>query len=434
VTMNNLADDASKNIAIFINDFDQEFADGLAKLSDKLGRPLRGIVLIDSEVFANQIHVPDTNQQFEQLVCDFSDDTALRALITSLEPHILLVTCSSERNQSYLARVLPHVPYLLGPTESSLSWSTHKSKMRSLLTSYDPTLVPLTQTVLSDSEAEIQKILRTLQFPMIVKPTGLAASILVSKVHDETELRSALQQGFAVIHDVYERDRGRGEPSFIVEEFIDGDMYSVDVYVNQSGVVWPLPFIRSRTAYALGLEGFYTYRNDSHTSLTPTQITDGQVVAEHAVHALGLRSCVAHVELFHTPAGWKIIELGPRAGGQRQDMYQLSFGVDHAYNELLVKIGLEPEINHEMLAYTTTVKFYAEQDGIITSIEGFEQSKQMDSVYSMTCFAQAGDMALLSNNGGKMIIRGVLFNTNLEQLEKDADNVRASIHITTRPA
>lgn len=427
--MSNFATNSDKNIAIFINDFDQEYADALVKLSEKLGRPLRGLILVDTEVEAIGRDVPDTAGVFERVVCDYNDDKALRAFTRSIEDNILLLTCSSERNQPYLQKLLPHVPYILGPTESSLEWATHKAKMREMLGSYDATLVPKVQAITKNSEVAIQAVLSALTFPLIVKPTGLASSILVSKVHDEAELRNALTEGFTIIAEIYRRDRGRGKPGFIVEEFIDGDMYSADVYVNEKGVVRPLPLLRSRTAHSVGREGFYVYQADSYIELNKTEIKNGYAAAARAVHALGLRSCVAHVELFHTKNGWKIIELGARAGGLRQDVYFTAYGIDHAYNELLLKIGLEPEINDTPTAFCEAIYIYAEKEGVITAIENVEEAKKHPSVYMLTQYAKVGDKALASHRGGKLIAKGVVWHEDLEQMQKDAEFVRSTIKI-----
>lgn len=430
--MSILSDDSTKYVAVFINDFDQEFADGLEKLSAKLGRPLKGIILVDSTVKKNNKNVPDKNGVFEQLVCDFSSDTSLRATVKKFEANLLLVTCSSDRNQPFLQKLLPHVPYVLGPSESSLDWTTHKVLMRKMLTSYDDSFVPKVQPVQSYSEANIRIVLNSLTFPMIVKPTGLASSSLVSKVSTETDLRKALKHGFAVIKDMYKRYGGRGKPSFIIEEFIEGQMFSTDVYVNESGTVWPLPLLRVKTAHEAGKSGFYTYHTDTKHELTKNEINDGFTAAKKAVHALGLRSAVAHIELFLTPNGWKIIELGPRAGGERQDMYHLAYGVDHAYNELLVKIGLEPELNSELKSHAAKVHIIPEDEGEIMGFEGFDKVEKLASHSLIKAKVEVGQMALLSENGGSVVVAAVLHNTDFEQLSRDAESVRSLVKIITK--
>ena len=431
--MADLANDTGKDIAVFINDFRQEFAVGLHKLSLRLGRPLHGVILLDREVKEKGLYDRDTAGVFEEIVCDFSDDVALRKALKILEPNLLLVSGVAERNQPYLQRVLPHTPYIFGPTEHSLEWATHKAKMRDMLGSYNSELVPKVQEVMDSSENEVQKVLTSLQFPVIVKPTGLASSILVTKAHDEKELRKMLKKSFSMITRLYRRDRGRGKPSMIVEEFIEGDMYTVDAYVNESGKVWQLPLLRARTAYAAGLEGFNIYKEDSHLELTPDEIAAGHKAAEQAVHALELRSSVAHIELYHTTSGWKIIELGARAGGQRQDIYDAAYTIDHAYNELLLKIGLQPEITHVPVAYVTTFNLFVEKEGILREIEGLEQVKQVPSLYKLEVFTPPNNIALHSDNGGRVLARGVLHHADLATVNKDGEFVRGIIKFITDP-
>lgn len=430
--MNSLAEDASKNIAVFVNDYFQEFEDALHKLSDRLGRPLRAVVLVDAQMKAEHRNAIDAAGPFEEVVVDFSNDAALRRAVKPLEDNLLLVTCSSDGNQPYLQRLLPFVPYVLGPTETSLDWATHKAKMRSLMEQYDSSLVPKYQMIESASASELHKVTSRLSFPVIIKPTGLAASLLVSRAENARDLREIATKSFTVLADVYRRDGGRGKPAMIVEEFIDGNMYTIDVYVAADGHIWTLPFLRARTAYTLGLKGFYEFQADSHVELTDQEVAAGRRAAKNAVHALGLRSCVAHIEMFHTKKGWKIIELGPRAGGQRQDIYLASFGVDHAYNELLTKIGLEPDTTTSRRAYATTIYLYPEREGEITAIEGVDAARANPSVYNLHVHGAPGDVALHSSNGGKWLVRGLLTNPDIDQLYRDADAVRSTIKIKTR--
>jgi len=427
--MNTLAKDVTKDVAIFINDFYPELPPALEKLSQKLGRPLKGVMLVDKTVRERGKYNADKDQVFETIVCDFSDTSMLRSTIKKLEDHILLIDTTSERGQPYFKLVLPHLAYLPAPTESSLEWATHKGQMRAIVGAYNPNLVPKVQVIQDDSEDTIKSILSNLELPCIVKPTGLAASILVNKVTSEDQLRETLRHSFSTIHDVYARDAGRWDPGMIVEEFIDGEMYSIDAYINDTGTVWCLPPIRSKTAHSLGMDGFYTYQNESYLEIDETTITAGQAAAKDAIHALGLRSCAAHIELFHTQTGWKIIELGPRPGGYRQFMYAAAYGIDHAYNELLVKIGLEPEMPTETVGYSLITNTYAEEEGVIADIEGIEEARAIESVKNLWVHAKAGDFALPSGKGGKLIVDSEMSNTSQQQLLADADKLRAIISI-----
>src|SRR5581483_8450095 len=397
-------------------------------LSKRLGRKIHGVLLEDKAAKERQHTKQD---KFQEIVCDFRDDVALHQAVQSYEKDLLLAYCSSERSQPDYQRLLPHVPYVLGPTESSLEWTTHKDKMREMLTSYNPDFVPKVKVMNTGAEEEIKAVLRDISFPMIVKPAGLAGSLLVTKVENEEELRRSLKKSFEVIKEVYTRDRGRGEPRMLVEEFVAGVLYTVDAYVNETGQVWLLPLIRPTTARQVGQEGFWIFQEETNHSLTADDIAEENKAAEKSVHAVGLRSSVAHIELFQTKNGWKIVELGPRRGGQRQEMYMLTYGIHHAYNELLIRIGLEPEVKTVYKQHSTAIALYADEEGQITAIEGVEEARNNPAVYNLFVHASIGDMAKHSNNGGKRVAEGVLYHENLTRLNEEITRVRKGVRIIT---
>jgi biotin carboxylase len=425
-----LADDPSKDIVLFINDFYPEYASAFHKLSERLHRPLRGILLVDRMAKEqNRVH-PDKDHLFEEVVCDFSNAGELRATIKKFEDNLLLVSSSAESSQLDFKKVIPHVPYMRGPTEQSMEWATHKGQMREIIGAYNPSLVPRVRMVGSPIESEIKAVVADLRFPMIVKPTGLSGSSLVSKVNDEHELRRALHKSFTLIHEAYEREGGNGTPEIIVEEFINGDMYSADAYVDEYGKVWVLPILHGTTAHQLGRDGFYAYHWETDNGLSDDENDAGKDAAKQAIHALGLRSCLAHVELFKTIDNrWKICELGARPGGTRQEVYEVSYGVDHALNELLLKIGLEPEVNSELRVHSMVMNINAEEEGVVESIDGVEQAKNHPSVYKLRFFAKPGDMVKLNSNGGTAIGGGLMFNHDPEQLRRDSEAIRAMLRV-----
>lgn len=425
--------DPSKNTVLFINDYYEEYGAAFNKLSKELQRPLRGVMLIDRTLKRNGQHIAAPAHLFEEVVVDFKNDAELRTAVKRLEDNLLLASCSSESSQMDFRRVLPHIPYLFGPSEKSLVWATHKGKMREVLGAYNPKLVPKVQAVMNASSTEIKKVTRALTFPMMIKPTGLSDSTLITKVHTEQELSEALARAFDVIHDTYRRERGNGDPGIIVEEFMEGDLYSIDGYVNETGKVWLLPLLRSKSAYHVGLKGFYIYQTETYHELSAMEEAAGHKAAEEAIHALGLRSTIAHIELYNTKTGWKIVELGARPGALRQEVYEVSYGVDHAFNELLVKIGLPPRINATSSIHSMVMKMYAGQEGVVTAIRGLGTARAYPSTYKMTPFIKAGDTVRPSVEGGSVMVQGVLAHTDVHQLRADVAAVRAMIKIYTKP-
>jgi biotin carboxylase len=353
----------------------------------------------------------------------------LRKAINPLEENLLLVSCDSERSQLYFKKVIPHVPYVNTPTESSLDWSTNKGKMRELLGSYDPDISPKATVAWDADQNTIADIVANFTFPLIIKPTNLDASILVNKVTNEEELRETLTRSLAALDKVYEKYRGLGAKTMVVEEFIDGDIYSTDVYVDAVGKVYVLPFIYCVNGSMIGMEGYQIYKSETHIGLDEKDVAAGEAVAEKAIHALGLRSSVAHVELFHTARGWKVIELGARPGGWRQETYEVSYGIDHALNELLVKIGLEPEMPTEMKAYSATFRIHAPEAGVVESIDGVEEARRHPHMHTMHVDVKPGDAVLPSADGGSMLIGGLMHHTNRDELNQIIHDVRTGITV-----
>lgn len=422
-----LADDPNKNIVIYINDFYPEFKTAFTKLSEKLGRPLRGVMLIDAERKASGNYLPDKEGFFEEVVVDFSNDGALRKAIKHFEDELLLVSCDSEAGQLYFKRVIPHVPYINMPTESSIVFSTDKGKMRELLRAYDENISPKATVVGDVTPESITKVMQKLEFPLIIKPTNLVAAMLVNRVNNQGELKTALERSFTSLNEIYPRHRGLGNKTMVVEEFVEGNLYTTDAYVDATGKVYVLPFIRYQNASMVGMDGYQIYQEETYHALRDDELQEGIETAKKAVHAVGLRSSVAHIELFHTTNGWKIVELGARPGGWRQEMYEVSYGMDHALNELLVKVGVEPTISWNIKTYSGLFQIYASTSGIVKALDGVEEARKHPRMYSLRVDVKPGDKVMPVMYGGEVLVEGLMHNTDPKQLSLDIAAVRASI-------
>lgn len=428
--MATLADDDSKTIVLLVNDYNVEFGVAFEKLETILSRKLQGIVLLDTKIKNKNLHKPISNDRFTEIVCDYNKPESIATALQPIRDKLLVVNASSERNQPYYVKLIPHIPYLNTPSETSIVWSTHKDQMRKMLNSYSKEISPSSIRITGNNLSEEIKQFEHSKYPLISKPVGLAASILVKKADSYSQLVINVTESFKEIERIYEKFRGRGEPSLLIEEYMSGDMYSVDAYVDNIGKTWILPPVKVTTAASIGLEGYYSYEIDSNHGLNENDIEKLNQVASCSMHAVGLRNSAAHIELFNTPDGWKIIELGPRAGGYRQDMYFLSYNIDHALNELLIKINKDPIINKKQIQSSGVLNIYSEKEGIISSIDGFEATKKLSGIHRISLYAKEGDRATFCGNGGNYIVDGVVYGNNKEETKKLIDTIRDTIKIT----
>jgi biotin carboxylase len=356
---------------------------------------------------------------------------AIQKALLPYKYRFLGVTCRAEKNVPLLKKVIPHVPNLNTPTELSLDWTTDKIRMRQMLRGYDKTISPKFLVIHDSSEETMKRIERVIGYPLIIKPAGLAASLLVSLCYHPEELQKALKNTVTKINKIYKLKKGRGEPQILVEEFMDGVMYSIDSYVNQRGVVYHTPLVHVKTGRSVGFEDFFGYIRMTPVVLKPHKVDAAEKTAEKAIEALNLRSTTCHIELMKTEDGWKVIELGPRMGGYRHEMYQLSYGIDHSLNDILIRIPKKTILAKRAKGFTAVLQFYAHEKGRLVSLGGVNKVRKLESFSHIEIKKKIGDMCNYARNGDDPVFDIVLFNNNRSKLLADIRRLEQAVKIQT---
>jgi len=303
--------------------------------------------------------------------------------------------------------------------------------MRKAIATKYPEICPKFINVESLSELALAD-LSEFQYPLIVKPNGLHSSYLVNKCHNQTELENVIKKIFKGINTVYKREYGTGKPGVTVEEFMSGDMYSVDVYVDNDSNCYYLPLVRVVTSAEKGLDGYHSYSVMTPTDLGKKDVQDANLCATKGIDALGLKNSTAHVEMFKTKSGWKIIEIGPRIGGHRQSLYWEAFGIDHYYNDLLIHMGEKPDLRHTKQKYALSFNMYADSEGEIVSIKGLDEARLLEGVVYIKCYVAPGDKAIHASNGGQFLIDGVVAAHSRDHVEDALIKIREKIKVEVR--
>jgi biotin carboxylase len=210
---------------------------------------------------------------------------------------------------------------------------------------------------------------------------------------------------------------------------MEGVMYSIDAYVNQRGVIYYTPLVHIKTGRAVGYEDFFGYMRITPVILKPHKIEDAKKAAEKAIEAVGMRSTTCHIELMKTEDGWKVIELGPRVGGFRHEMYELSYGFDHSLNDILIRIPKKPIISKKVKGYTSVMQFYARKKGKLKSIDGIIKVRKLESFSRIDIIKKVGDVCDFARNGDAPVFTIVLFNQNRSRLLADIRRLEQSIKI-----
>lgn len=365
----------------------------------------------------------------EVIYVDFSKPLKIAAALKPYHKTLKAVTARGEEGATKLSLVSPHVPYLRTPTTESLQWATDKYEMRKRLRLFDAKNTPNFTKVKNNSKSERKRIIEKVGFPMVVKPANLQESLLVTICYHEEELDLALRSIFKKLKQEYQKLNRLQLPTIMAEGFMDGDMYSVDSYVNSRGTIYHCPLVRIRTGRNIGHDDFYNYSQTTPTALKKSTIERAHKVAENAIHALGLRSVTAHIELMKIDDEWKIIEVGPRVGGFRDLLHKLSCDIDHSLNDMLVRIPRKPVVPKKCKGFATAMKWFADKEGVITEMKGIKKIEELESFHSIIINKKLGDRAVFARNGGRSIFNVFLYNAERSQLLADIRRIEQMVKI-----
>jgi biotin carboxylase len=417
-----------KNIILFVGKVYGHMGEAVREYEKKSEKQFRLALLVDQKA-----KKPEGADTFLDLVitCDTSSPISIQKALLPYQDDILVATCRGEDQITFFAKVIPHIPFAKTPSSESLLWASDKIWMRRRLFTYNKKITPSYTLVSNTEELSIKRIEKKVGYPLIVKPTGLAASRLVTICYHRQELEKVLKVIFKKINQVYKETGGSGEPKVLVEQFMEGEMYSVDGYVTSRGKVYFCPMVHIKTGRAIGFDDFFGYQQITPTLLKKESIASAEDVARQAVHALALRSTTAHVELMKTENGWKIIELGARIGGFRHMMYDLSYGINHTMNDILIRIPEKPIINKKIKGYTAAMKFFAKKEGRMTKFSGIKRIQELESFKKIYINKKVGDACIFAKNGGSSVFNIILFNKERSKLLADIRRMEQTVDIQT---
>lgn len=363
------------------------------------------------------------------LYVDYTKSLDVAKTLLPFQKQLIAVTARGEEGVNYLGKVLPYVPYLRTPTPESLVWATDKYEMRKRLKLFDPKNTPKFTRVKENSKTERERVIEKVGFPMIVKPANLQESMLVTICYHEEELEKVLGNIFRKLRGEYKKYNRSQLPTIMAEEFMDGDMYSIDSYVNSRGHVYHCPLVHVRTGRNIGHDDFYNYLQTTPTVLKRETIAKAEAVTEVGIHALGLRSVTTHIELMKIDDEWKIIEIGARVGGFRDLLYELSCNINHSLNDILIRIPRKPIIPKKCNGFATAMKCFADKEGKIIEMRGIKKIEELESFHSIVMNKKLGDRALFAKNGGKSIFNLFLYNSDRSKLLADIRRVEQLVVI-----
>ncbi|WP_037911304.1 ATP-grasp domain-containing protein [Actinacidiphila yeochonensis] len=268
----------------------------------------------DDARFASVIRLPD------------SDDTDAQARFCAAEARRLGIASALTFYDSDIV-LASQVNLLLGhawPRPEADEISRDKRRQRDFLERHG---LPSPRFAAVTDAAQGLAAARAFTFPFIVKPSALAASIGVSLVRDEEELRRALADVTELVRQWGGYFPSDGPEIALLEEFLPGREVTLD------GVVLAGRFHLAGVTNKMQMPGPY-FEEDYYTLpfRTPEEEPELVAVAEAVTAALGLEHCLFNAELRQDAEGrYRIVEFATRmSGGQNYRNLREVHGLDAA--------------------------------------------------------------------------------------------------------
>ncbi len=384
--------------------------------------------------------IKDRKKVFKDIIfTDFSDHKNIFKSILNIKNNVVAIEAYGDAGIKYLEKIKSFFPNLIGPSVPSLKWSNNKNLMREFFEIYDKKITPKFLVVSEYNKENVDLIEKKIKYPLILKPTNMASSKMVTKVYHREELEKALQKilkkgGFlqTLRYDFFGNKKDFKGVKVVAEEFMEGKMYSLDGLVDMNKNIIFYPPVYVKTGKEIGFDDFFGYRRTLPTLVKEEKIEKMNDIARKSIEALSLYGTHFHLELMETEDGFKIIEIGTRIGGHREYMYKESFGYSIAKNALLMKIGEKiKKPNNKKIKYTSVLHIFAEKEGKIKKISGFKKIEKLKSIDSISQLKKAGDSVKFAKNGGVAVFKIMLSNEERGELFGDIRKIEENLKIVT---
>jgi len=291
--------------------------------------------------------------------------------------------------------------------------------------------LPYIKQKLLKSEKDLAKAIKEIGFPAVLKPVFGAESQFVIKIDNPEEAKQAY--GYVIKNCTPEFDPifNYNESLFIYQEFIEGQEFSVECYV-QHGIPYVVG-VHEKTV--MDLPFFLETGDYIPPRISEEKFQKLEKFAESALIVLGVRNSLAHVEIKLNGKEPRVIEVASRLGGDYThdnilDIY--SFDLIKASCNIALGINVD-ESPKEPKKYILSRYFIPKNSGVITKIRDLETLQKNRKVAGYLLNKKVGDEVFIPPDGyeniGWVSVRG----DSYAEAERVIDNIFQKTTIELAP-
>lgn len=286
------------------------------------------------------------------------DAQQLRARATEID----CVTCTQERDMVAYIYASQLCQKITAQQAEKYTYVINKHTFKEEISKVYPELVPMHHVI----TPELLEQLESLSYPQIIKPSGLAGSIMIRAVHSPAEFR-AHHDMFAEQIQAIGREHYTKDVEVITEDFVIGPQYSVNAFINAHGEVTLCPLVRVVTPQELGINDTYSVYQYTTDELTDEAVAALQDAVQKITTHFEIKNTSAHFDAVLSNGQWKFFEVGLRFGGNRQKLYELSYHMDTLRNDIYNRLGHTIHFPQQK-KYVCIMQKCSEEEGVLAQI------------------------------------------------------------------
>ncbi len=364
----------------------------------------RGIYTVLADYYENPVAKPYADKFYRASTLDIEAITG----IAKKENVDFLITACTDQALNTVANVseklgLPcYIDY-----QTALN-VTNKQYMKKVFNEHNiPTAKHIVMAELDESKID------SLEYPLIVKPVDCNSSKGVKRVDNIDELKEAFAKAVE-----YSRTN-----TAIVEEFIDGEELSVDVYI-EDGKAHVLSV--STLDKIANNDKFVIFRGNYSADKTERVRTMVQGIAQQIADAFGLENSPMLIQMISDGKRACVLEFSARTGGGVKFMLiKKASGFDVIAAVVDLTLGNKPHVNDTKPENKYIVnEFIYCKPGIFDRLDGFDELKSNGTISEYCLFKWRGaEFNTIENSGDRVAGFTVQADTLDELISKHNDAI-----------
>lgn len=262
------------------------------------------------------------------------------------------------------AKIVDHYR-LPGPTSDCINLTKDKSALHELMIQSNLSHSrPATIVTTLDSMVDYGRNIKT---PFIIKPYMGAKSRGVYTITDHTQLHKVKSELSIYLDSKYCQSNG-GKDRFLIEEFIEGDQFSITCYVDKNGHLHTINEVDIISGHNLGLKHNQIVHRTTPSKLSEKILAKASNLIQAVVNSSRVTSTFLHPELIVRGEEVFLIELNVRLGGLRGMLSKYANSVDIGTMVVQLALGQSPTFDRLSSQPTTASELWPLASGSIDKI------------------------------------------------------------------